>query len=130
MSGDDDNLVKEGEDQQDQDGYGPNELLELQMYRVEQRHESDFSSCTRALLMNSERIQMDLVPCKCKQFRIRSRVNTTIKIDRIQNYPYSFGSDLYPTPCKRGHNCNVHESSQGDTQVTVFCVRCWSFVFC
>ena len=52
--------------------------------------------------MNSERIQMDLVPCKSKQFRIRSRVNTMIKMDRIQNYPDSFGSDLYPLPCKRG----------------------------
>ena len=23
-------------------------------------------------------------------------------MDRIQNYPDSFGSDLYPLPCKRG----------------------------
>ena len=57
---------------------------------------------TCALLMNSERIQMDLVPCKRKQFRIRSRVNTMIKMDQIQNYPDSFRSDLYPFPCKRG----------------------------
>ena len=60
--------------------------------------------------MNSERIQMDLVPCKRKQFRIRSRVNAMIKMDRIQNYPDSFGSDLYPLPCKRGLSTIVRTS--------------------
>ena len=65
------------------------------------RERSTFESESR-----SKSIRIRLVPCKRKQFRIRSRVNAMIKMDRIQNYPDSFGSDLYPLPCKRGLNIN------------------------
>ena len=60
--------------------------------------------CACAMFLNTERVHMDPIPCKRKQFWIRSHVNPITKMDRIRKYPDSFGSDLYAIPCKRGLN--------------------------
>ena len=45
-------------------------------------------------------LQLDPIPWKRKQFWIRSRVNVMIKMDRIQKYPDTFGSDPVETEYK------------------------------